>query len=152
MYQPCRSNGPLTVYQQHVCKLASLQQFECPKEAILADLAQEIQAWQDEGNHVILLTNFNEDITDPSIHCWATNLGLVEVITWLHHVTPPPTYQCGQKPIDSIFITPQLLPLAAGGYCGFSDAIPSDHRAIWLDLHLLEICLMHQLAHTKPSA
>jgi len=64
----------------------------------------------------------------------------------------PFTYQRGRKPIDRIFITPQLLPMAAGGYCGFGDAIPSDHRAIWLDLHLPEICPKNQSAHTKPSA
>jgi len=90
MYRPCRSNGPMTVYQQHIRRLTSLQRFECPKEAILVDLAKEIQTWQHEGDHVILLTDFNDDITDTSVRHWASNLGLVEVITWLHPTNPPP--------------------------------------------------------------
>ncbi len=89
MYRPCCSNGPMTVYQQHLRRLTSLQRFECPKEAILVDLAKEIQTWQHEGDHVILLTDFNDDITDTSVRRWAANLGLVEAITWLHPTNPP---------------------------------------------------------------
>jgi len=151
MYRPCRMNGPLTVYQQHLRKLVAIQRFECPRDAILIDLEKEITCWQDEGDHIIILTDFNDDITAPETCRWAARLGLVEALTWLYPTSPPPTYQRGQRSIDGIFIAPQLLAMAAGGYRSFGDAVPSDHRAIWLDLHLPEICPVQQAAHIKPS-
>jgi len=80
-------------------------------------MAKEVQVWQEDGGHVIILTDFNDDVTHPDVHHWADGLGLVEAITWLHQASPPPTYQRGQRPIDGIFAAPQLLPLAASGYC-----------------------------------
>jgi len=74
----------------------------------------------------------------------------VEAITSLHVGGAPQTFQRGSHPIDGIFVAPQLLELAAGGYLNFGDAILSDHWAVWLDLHLPELCLVHQEAHTKP--
>jgi len=74
----------------------------------------------------------------------------MEAITWLHPNQPPPTFQCGSQPIDGIFIAPQLLAQGAGGYLGFGDVVPSDHCAIWVDLHLPELCPHHQEGYVKP--
>jgi len=152
MYRPCKSNGPLTVYQQHIRKLTSLQRYECPREAILTDLGKEITIWQDEGDHIILLSDINDDVTGIEVQPWAAKLGLVEAVTWLHTSNPPPTYQRGRRPIDGIFVASKLLHKAAGGYFGFGDAAPSNHRAIWLDLHLPEICPQEQVSHISPRA
>jgi len=46
----------------------------------------------------------------------------------------------------------QLLASASGGYLAFGEAIPSDHCAIWLDLHLPEICPPHPESHIKLKA
>jgi len=152
MYCPCKSNGPLMGYQQHIQKLTSLNRFKCPREAILMDLAKEINLWQEEGNHIVLLSDFNDDVTNTKVKTWAANLGLVEAITWLHPNDPPPTYQRGRRPIDGIFLAQKMLQKAAGGYFCFGEAVPSDHREIWLDLHLLEICLRDQLPQTPLRA
>jgi len=96
MYRPCQSNRPTTVYQQQVHKLVSINHFECPCEAILVDMAKEVNAWQEEGNHVILLMDFNDDVMDMAVRQWAASLSLVEAITWLHQESLPPTYQRGQ--------------------------------------------------------
>jgi len=71
---------------------------------------------------------------------------------YLHSDNAPPTYQRGSHPIDSIFTAPQLLEKTAGGYLSYGDAIPSYHHAIWLDLHLPEVCPMHQETHIKLQA
>jgi len=152
MYRPCVLSGPLTTYQQHMRGLAKLNQFECPKKAILLDITQEIQSWQDLGNHIVLLTDFNDDINEPWVTHWVAILGLVEAIMSLHSDKAPQTFQRGSYPIDGIFIAPQLLQKLAGGYLSFGDAIPSDHCTIWLDLDLPEICSMHQELHTRPQA
>jgi len=152
MYRPCKANGLLTGYQQHVRKLTSIHHFKCPWVAILTDLAKEIHLWQDEGDHIILMSDINDDVTSIEVKTWAANLGLVEAIAWLHSSNPPPTYQRGQRPINGIFLAPKLLQQVVGGYFSFGEAIPSDHRAIWLDLHLPKICPSAQMPHTSPWA
>jgi len=67
---------------------------------------------------------------------WVGILGLVEAITWLNSTKAPPTFQSRSQPIHGIFFMPQLLAMASGGYFGSADAIPSDHRALWLALNL----------------
>jgi len=152
MYRPCFSNGPLTTYQQQVRYLTKIGRFLNPREAILIDIAKELQTWQELGDHILLLMDYNDDIESPTVRQWAAQLGLVEAITYLHPTGAPPTYQHGSRPIDGIFAAPQLLAQAAGGYLSFGDAVPSDHRAIWLDLHLPEICPPQQADHVKPRA
>jgi len=92
---PCVLHGPTTTYQQHVQHLSNSNQFECPQDAILLDITKEIKSWQEEGDHIIVLTNFNKVVTDVMARHWATDLGLVEAITWLHPQHPPPTFQQG---------------------------------------------------------
>jgi len=105
----------------------------------LTDIAQEIQIWQDSGNHILLLMDFNDNIESQPVQWWAANLGLVEVITHLHLIGAPPMFQHCSHPIDGIFVAPQLLDQAVGRYLSFGNGIPSDHCAIWLDLHLPEM-------------
>jgi len=132
----------------------ALHRIECPQEAILIDIAKEIQKWQDDGDHVLLLTDFNDDILSNPVHAWAGKLGLVEAVTWLNTDTTeaPPTFQRGSRPIDGIFAAPQLLERAAGGYFGFGEAVLSDHQAIWVDFEMPQVCPQHQEAFTRPSA
>jgi len=68
LYQPCFSNGPLSTYQQHLRRLAQMRRFECPWDTILHDLSREMWEWQDEGNHLIVLTDFNDDVMAASVH------------------------------------------------------------------------------------
>jgi len=152
MYRPCFASGPLSTYQQHVRTLSQRQRYDCPRDAILTDLAKEMHLWQDMGDHLMVLTDFNDDVTASDARKWAADLGLVEAITYLNPGPAPPTFQRGSRPIDGIFIAPQLLPFAAGGYLAFGDAMPSDHRALWLDLHLPELCPQRPDTHIRPTA
>jgi len=49
--------------------------------------------WQDEGDHLIILMDFNDDMTVAAAREWAANLGLVEAITYLNQAQAPPMYQ-----------------------------------------------------------
>jgi len=146
MYRPCFSNGPLTTYQQHIRQLTALNHFECLREAILIDLAKEIQQWQDNGDHVLLLTDYNNDIVSSPVHSWAGKLGLVEAVMWLNNADAPPTFCRGSQPIDGIFAAPQLLEWAAGGYFGFGEVVLSNHWAIWVDFDMPQVCPHNQEA------
>jgi len=99
-----------------------------------------------------VLANCNDDVSSAAIRHWASSLGLVEAITWIHQGDPPPTYQQGTRPIDGIFVAPQLLDQASGGYLSFGAAIPSDHRAIWINLHLPQFGPRQNDAHIKLAA
>jgi len=146
MYQPCFSTGPLTMYQQHIHRLTALNQTECPREAILIDIAKQIQKWQDDGDQVLLLTDYNDNILSTLVCVWASKLGLVKAVTWLNTTDAPPTFQRGSRPIDGIFAAPQLLERAAGGYFGFGEAVPSNHWAIWVDFGMPQVCPHNQEA------
>jgi len=141
----------MTTYQQQVQWLTKLQQLKSSRGAILINITKEIQAWQESGNHIILLTDFKDDVESQSVLKWVATLGLVEAITFLHPTGAPPMFQWGSRPIDGIFVATQLLERAGRGYLSFGDVAPSDHRTIWLDLHLPEICPQHQEAHIKPG-
>jgi len=120
--------------------------------AILQDITKDILQWQDEGDQIILLTDFNDDITLQQARQWVGKLGLVEAVTWLNTNDAPPTFQRGSRPIDGIFAAPQLLERAAGGYLAFGEAVPSDHRAIWVDFVLPQVCPRRQEAYSQPKA
>jgi len=96
--------------------------------------------------------DFNDDVESPPTRRWVASLGLVEAITWLHPQGVPPTFQQGSQPIDGIFVAPQLLDMATGRYLSFGNAVPIDHRAIWLDLSLPAICPKNQEANIRPMA
>jgi len=52
----------------------------------------------------------------------------------LHKTKPPLTCQRGQKPIDGISLSENLLEGAHGGYLELNDSLGSNHQGIWLDL------------------
>jgi len=63
MYHPCFSKGPLSTYQQHIQKLSQMCQYECPHNELLKDITKEMHTWQDKGDHLIVLMDFNDDVT-----------------------------------------------------------------------------------------
>jgi len=46
----------------------------------------------------------------------------------------PPAKATLGVPIDGIFVSGKLLPVAKGGYLAFEAGGPSDHQALWIDL------------------
>jgi len=82
---------------------------KCPKKAILHDLAKEISKWQADGETVIVLANFNEDVRSPELTQFFWKFDLIEALTNLNPGSAPATYSHGSKPIDGIFIPAQLL-------------------------------------------
>jgi len=129
------------MYQQQIRRLAALQRDINPRNTATQDLHTAIQEWQNSGDQVIILTDFNDNVTGTLARHWAASLGLVEAVSYLHTGSqPPPTFQYSSHPIDGIFVSPELLTNAQGGYLGFGEAVISDHRAIWLDLDLPQFC------------
>ncbi len=134
LYRPCPSDGPLSTYQQHCRGLAKLNRNDCPQDAILHDLASEVLLWQEAGNVIIVLMDFNEDLWLPWIQNFFANLNLIEALTELMDLPPTVTHNRGTTTIDGIYVSPYLLPSITGGYLAFDAGIPSNHRALWIDM------------------
>jgi hypothetical protein len=60
-------------------------------------------------------------------------MGLHEIFLSTHDGRPPPTYNRGRDAIDAIYVTTSLRGSRCG-YLAFGDAVPSDHRALWIDV------------------
>jgi len=58
----------MTTYQQHIQQLTKLQCCKSPRDDILMDITKEVKSWQEEGDHIIVLTDFNEVVTEPAVH------------------------------------------------------------------------------------
>jgi len=134
VYCPCFSDGPLSTYQQHCQGLMWTNWSDCPWKAILTDLQIEILAWQEAGNSIILLMDFNEDVRLPWIWQFFANVQLIKALTEITGPMVTATHNHGQAPINGIFVTPELLSMLKGSYLTFDTGILSNHWALWINL------------------
>ena len=122
--------------QQHQRYLTKKKRLEAQREALYVDLYEELSAWIDAGDQIILGIDANEDIRTGRTQEFFRALGMKEVILARHaEMSPPATYNRNnsREPIlDGIFVTPGLKAVAAG-YEAFGEGCPSDHRALWAD-------------------
>jgi len=122
-----------------------------PKDKFLTDLSRAIQTWQTEGDLVIVGGDMNDDVRSQPIQQKMRLCGLVEGPT-MHHSHPPATHNRGSLPIDGIFLPNALIDHCESGYLDFGEAIPSDHRAIWIDILAQFICPEGTEAIERPIA
>jgi len=133
MYQACNSREP-TTYQQQVRALVKQGRDIWPQQEVLDDLVAAIHQWQDDGNEIIVLIDFNNDIQDlETVHYFST-MGLQAVHLEAHSIRAPPTHRCGQHPIDGIYGPSHLIEGVPCSYLAFGNGVPSDHWGIWVDL------------------
>ena len=108
-----------------------------PRQAFIHDLQAFIMQVQAANEDIILVGDFNEEITEPSsgMDQLATTCGLADLFgIRLGSPTIPATYQRGHRRIDYALITPTLLPhVKAAGYDPFGYRLPSDHRGMYID-------------------
>ena len=88
--------------------------------------------WLEEGDQLFLLMDVNEDIRTGGTSKMLLELGLREVLLKKHGNDAPPTYSRGRIPIDRAFAMASLM-IRNGGYTGIGEAIPGDHRCLWMD-------------------
>jgi len=150
-YQPCYSSGPLSTYQQQVWHLALNKGTKSLKATFLTKLVTAIKQWQAEGNIVILMADMNKDVCSPIIKNTFRAVGLVEGLT-SQHLRPPATNNQGSNPIDSIFVPITLLDQCQTGYLEFSEAVPSNHQALWLDINAQSVSPIEPETIKRPWA
>jgi len=64
----------------------------------------------------------------------ATQMGLKDMVTTQHDNSTPNTHNQGSTPIDSIFVPSNFIPAIHSGYLAFGEGIPSNLRAVWVDI------------------
>jgi hypothetical protein len=94
------------------------------------------------SDSIIFVVNLNDNIVNGQAANALKRLGLIEVATAAHNHAPP-TYHCGSKTIDGIFVTHEIIPKS----CGYISTA-SDHLCVWLvlDMDNLFRDLSHLLA------
>jgi len=152
MYRPCKADGILTSYQQHLRTLGKLKCDICPKKAILDDLATEITTWQEAGDIVIVAADFNEDTRSDTIRSYFSQFGMSEVLSSVNTEALPASHNRGSLPIDGIFAPDAIIPFCRAGFLGFGEGVPSDHRAAWIDIPLPVLHLSSDTNTAKAQA
>ena len=159
-YRPIEdtSNRPFTVFSQqeyYYNHIDNSNGYRNPRVAFYEDLDAEMRSWLEAGDHIILGLDANEDIHAGLTREWTTRWGLVDGLQRLH-----PTLQrvatCNKNlsnvPIDGLWVSPSLNVLAAG-MSGFGELYPdSDHRLLWVDIHVQSLFgFLTPLPEKRPS-
>ena len=153
VYCPVDSIGPETVSEQHRRHLYLVDRDEEPCDAIYKDLFQAVTEWKDQGDHIVIGIDANEDVrTGDTLNTfWA--MGMKDLVLQAHgHRSPPATCakNHSRQPIDAIFATPGIR-LVAGGYSEFNSGCPSDHRYLWVDISFQDAFGYHSPPLVAPA-
>ena len=107
-----------------------------PRSAFVRDLRLYLQTCLSQGDDVLIMGDFNEDIDrhqNPLASIFS-EFGLVNLMSTRHSFPTPPTYARGRKCIDYGFGTPRAAQaLQASGYEAFNARFTTDHRSYFFD-------------------
>ena len=142
MYRVCKDNGHAgncTIrIQQEADILEQEGKLIDPRERILVDLEREISNDHDQGYQIILMGDFNENVTKSKrIQSFLDATNMKNVLERKHGKEQPTTYDRGKLPIDMIAISESLPDesIVACGMLPFYDGNFSDHRALYCDIN-----------------
>ena len=141
MYRVCKGqqgSGQCTVrMQQELELIRNNRKQEDPREAILKDLENEITKDHANGIQIILMGDFNEDVTNGKrVREFLRKTNMRNVLETKHGDKQPATYDRGRTPLDMIAMS-EMIPDDAILQCGmlpFYDGNFSDHRALFCDI------------------
>jgi exonuclease III len=129
--------GKITVAsQQHSLLIQAVDPTTNPRTAFRRDLTKEIQNCREKGFAIILLGDFNEAFgSDPDgMVKIAMDNDLVNVMETWNSNSLPATYARGNKCIDYVLASPDILPaIVSAGYEPFNEKFHTDHRAYFID-------------------
>ena len=155
VYRPCKPN-PLSangVYQQHSRYLLSKGIITCPRDHLLTDLHTFISQCLTSQEQIIVMGDFNDNVTQPPITSFFDSLHMHNLTSSLFghsYRHSPNTYIRGHSTIDAIFGT-QGVQATRGGYLP-THIFDSDHKPIWVDIQFRSIfgsTLIHQIPYQR---
>jgi hypothetical protein len=136
-YCPCQSNGPSSVWTQHLDAMQHWRtqlppDIDDPRKLFWMDLAAMVTKAHEEGFNIMLMGDFNSEFSE--VREWMIQHGLLESIAERHGYDTAPNTHLRSKnaPIDAIFCSPQIA-ASKGGYLSFN-MLGGDHRGLWIDI------------------
>ena len=134
VYRPGYNKKYNSTYMQQLRYSMQHKNGKNPRDLLLEDLQDKIGQWIQEGDGIIVVGDFNEDIRSPSITFWKERLGLHDVMLGRldDDSLAPPTYQLGSRPIDTILCTAGIE-VRSAGYLPFGTGV-GDHRPLFVDV------------------
>ena len=141
-YRVCKKNA-----ESGGCKIRTQQERDLykikksqkdPREAVLEDLEKEMKKRHGEGYIIILFGDINEEVRNATrVQEFLESTELKNVMQVKHPgVTLPTTYTRGRKCLDLMAVSKALDDKAIDkcGFIPFHHGMPSDHRALYMDL------------------
>ena len=110
-----------------------------PRKQFIKDLDKTIAPLHSKGQKLILHGDFNESIGDKAngIDYIITKYNLVDTIQYKHGQHNESTYSRGNKCLDYIFVSQNVLPsIQQSAILPLNYVVSSDHRAIYVDLDM----------------
>ena len=140
-YRPVPGGGGTgSAWSQHVRFYRSEgTQDPNPRTLVIEELCTAIRSWMDDGDHVVLGMDVNEDVRDGFCNNQLANIGMFEAIIRNHPTKSVPATcnkdRISRRPIDSIWASPGVDIVRCGflpyhSYKGFD----SDHRMVWVEI------------------
>jgi hypothetical protein len=156
VYQPTKSDGLHTTYQQHVhyYRTQGISHPD-PRKCLIQDLEKMILDFNNNKEETIILMDANDGIHQRNslIPSFLSNTNLVSLISNTSH--HPPTHSRGSQCIDFIFGSPRLLDHihAAGISAWYDDPWPNtDHRNLFIDIDELGLFWGISRKYSTPYA
>ena len=153
VYVPIKSQsqGYATVYNQHLRALQLENERKDPIKIFWDDLWREVDRWNAAGENIIMMGDWNQDVVDKEMKEKFKSHNLIPAIT-NHHSdkTIPATQNRGRKAIDEIFVSPNIK-INKSGFLEHGK-LPSDHRAIWIQIDTSIIIGTNPDPPTNPEA
>ena len=143
IYQVCNTTitqvGPKTAFSQQWSLLREQGILEPnPRRQFIKDLDKVISVFHSNHHKIILCGDFNESIGD-NIHgldSIITKYNLTDAIQHQHGHHTVSTYSRGNKCLDYIFVSQNILPsIQQSAILPFNYVVSSDHRAIYVDFN-----------------
>ena len=126
-----------------------------PRAAFRRDLKNFLTQRRNQGEELILVGDFNEDMEEDAsgVLSIVHQLNMVDMMGARHQQDLPATYSRGRKCLDYGFATPTVCAaLVSCGFEGFGHRFPSDHRGYFFDfdIHRLFGTHIQPLSKVEP--
>lgn len=153
VYRVCKEPTGCTdsAYQDQERELNRLRIEVTPDQQVVDALKEQLEKDLNNRCKIIVMADANEkvSINNPRMHRMLHNLGLVNVMEERGDSNIPPTHQQGSGAVDHVWVTESLLPyVRRSGIAPMNFIMPSDHRAVIIDIDIASLCAEHIIQFT----
>ena len=143
----------MTAYAQQRRIINEVNEDRTPQDVMIEDLCTEVTKWQQQGEKIILMGDWNRKI--DSTKKWVKQLeavGMREASKHKYLGELSATYNRGREPIDGLFLSENIQDFQMG-YLAFGEVpMGADHRCGWIDIKYSKIFGKHLPPLISPKA